>query len=292
MVADRSYVFRCLTILILSLSIFLVFSFAFFSPRTVGNPSNPGDCSCHSIGAYKISTHTSNNFQIQPRSNFSIDITALGPGVIVQFHPDARDNSKFDVYPNDTVMDNTLFDENASVDGVYVNFSFTAPLEEAEYKILIFARSPTGPQPDLVCIEFDVIVGGTNFFLEFFNHWNIYLGLIAILCLVLSTVIYERNHQLIKAHGILASIALILTTINIVQIIPQTIEVFNSWETPNQIDWWHLSHVLVAIVGYGAAIIALIAGLSGIRQKWSGYLALICWGYCFIHGIIAWGLNF
>ncbi|HMF33259.1 MAG TPA: hypothetical protein VKK79_17670 [Candidatus Lokiarchaeia archaeon] len=129
------------------------------------------------------------------------------------------------------------------------------------------------------------------FTFDIFNHWDIYLGLSALVALALGTVLYEWNHQLTKSHAILVVLAFILTTINICLIIPQTIGIWGSWTSIASVDWVHLIHIVVGAVGYGAGIIAFITGLSGNRTKLPGYITLICWGFCFIYGIVVWGVN-
>ncbi len=126
-----------------------------------------------------------------------------------------------------------------------------------------------------------------NFFL---NHYDIYLGTIALVSLGLGTILIEWNRELTKAHGYLCAIAIIFTTLNIILAYQAGVYQFMAWINGYP-DWWHLSHIFIGIIGYIAGIVALFAGIGGIRTKKPGYLALICWGICFIMGVILWGFN-
>ena len=49
-------------------------------------------------------------------------------------------------------------------------------------------------------------------------------------------------------------------------------------------DWWHLSHIFIGIIGYIAGIVALFAGIGGIRTKKPGYLGINLLGNLFYYG--------
>ncbi len=256
------------------------------------NPGNEGAHVCHSVGPYTIASANSTNLQATTGSTFNINITAFGPSMSVKLYSAARDNSKFPVTPADTITDNSPNDQNATTGGISVLFTFTAPSADGSYKILILALDPTQPQPDFAYLEFTVTVGAGGINLNIFSHLSIYIGLAAVLCLGIGTILYEKNNQLTKAHGILAGVAFILTTINIIFVIPMTSSVVGSWIGGGEIDWMHFIHIAFGIIGYGAGAIAIFTGISGIRTKKAGYVALIFWSFNLISGLITWGVVF
>ncbi len=259
-----------------------------------GNPSL-GDCTCHTSDGYSISANVTSKMQVSPSGSFNVLIKATGMGGIVQFHPDARDNRLFIVAPNDTIVDNSILDLDPTPGNVTVAFTITAPASEETYTINFFVRSPTGPKPSIACVEIDVQVGAGNLFLDIvesiFDHYNIYLGAGALAFLITGTIIYEKDKHAVKAHGILCTISLGLTTVNIIAIFPAFLAMIPYWTAFSFIDWMHIVHVVVGFVGYGAAIVAMIAGLGGIRDRRFGYAALACWVFCFVLGVVFWGFG-
>jgi len=123
-----------------------------------------------------------------------------------------------------------------------------------------------------------------------FNHYYIYLGGSAIVLLLTATILYEINRQrFTRAHGLMAGSAFILTTINVILIVPAAASALNAFVTvPGALsgDWIHLFHIINGIVGYSFGAIAIFTGLGGIRTRLPGYVALICWTLNFILGIL------
>lgn len=280
----------------------LVISFAFalllltvFAQKGNANPSNPGDDhSCHDVpGPYSITSINSSTLEVPVSGSFDVNVSATGPNLYVKIYSVAQDNSKFQVQPNDTIQDNSAYDQNSSTNGIIVKFTFTAPSTDGTYKILILALDPAITQPAFAVLEFTVNVGaGGGLKLNVFSHLSIYIGLAAVLCLAIGTILYEKNNQLTRPHGILAAIAFALTTINVIFVIPMTADTINSWAGGVAIDWMHLIHISFGIIGYGAGVIAMLTGFSGIRTKKPGYVALIFWTFNLIFGIIKWGIVF
>ncbi len=261
---------------------------------TSGNPSL-GDCTCHSSGGYSISSNTTSPLQVIASGTFSVLVHANGTGGIVQFHPDARNNRLFTVAPNDTIVDNSLHDLDPLVDNLTIAFTFTAPPDPGQYKINIFIRSPAGEKPDIACIEFVVVVGSGLTFLNviehIFDHYNIYLGSAALVLLAIGTTIHEKNNRAVKVHGILCTVSLGLTAVNTALIFPTFLVVLGSLDVSGLIGFMHLVHIIVGFVGLGTGILAMLSGLAGFRVKWPGYVTMGCWGFCFVFGIVFWGVG-
>lgn len=76
--------------------------------------------------------------------------------------------------------------------------------------------------------------------------------------------------------------ARLLTTINIVLIIPMT----NTVLSVPPVDLFHLVHIILGIVGYLFGIGAFVTGISGVRSKVPGLVALVCWTLAFVMGYI------
>jgi hypothetical protein len=142
------------------------------------------------------------------------------------------------------------------------------------------------------------------FTIYIFNHMQIYLGGAAIISLGIGTLLYEfgrsgkgslASSKYVKVHGILAATSLVLTTINVYFIINSTGSTLASLFDPARmttlwtaVETWHFVHIVFGITGYAFGILAALTGLSGIRTRIPGYLALLFWGFNFFHGLIQW----
>ncbi|TFG97281.1 hypothetical protein E4H12_09010 [Candidatus Thorarchaeota archaeon] len=114
-------------------------------------------------------------------------------------------------------------------------------------------------------------------------HMTIILGLPAILLLWLGTILYQISKEKYTfAHGVCAGLSLLLTTINIVTILPLT----NTVLSAGGVDIFHLIHIGLGVVGYLAGISAFLTGISGIRTKIPGLTAAVCWTIVFVMGYI------
>jgi hypothetical protein len=112
---------------------------------------------------------------------------------------------------------------------------------------------------------------------------TIILGLPAILLLWLATALYQISQEKYTfAHGVLAGLSLLLTTINIVAVLPLT----NTVLSIGGADIFHLIHIGLGVIGYLAGISAFLTGISGIRTKIPGLIAAICWTIVFVMGYI------
>ena len=114
-------------------------------------------------------------------------------------------------------------------------------------------------------------------------HMSILLGLPALLLLYLAYGLYEFSREKYTfTHGICAGLSLLLTTVNIVAVLPLT----NTVLSVGAVDLFHLIHIGLGIIGYLAGIGAFLTGISGIRTKIPGLTAAVCWTIVFIMGYI------
>ncbi|MHA2351594.1 MAG: hypothetical protein ACXABX_00565 [Candidatus Thorarchaeota archaeon] len=114
-------------------------------------------------------------------------------------------------------------------------------------------------------------------------HMTIILGLPAILLLWLGTGLYYYSQEKYTfAHGVCAGLALLLTSINIVTILPLTDTVLRTGGA----DLFHLIHIGLGTFGYLAGVGAFLTGISGIRTKIPGLTAALCWTIVFVMGYI------
>lgn len=120
--------------------------------------------------------------------------------------------------------------------------------------------------------------------LQFGNiHLSILLGLPALLLLYVAYGLYEISREKYTfVHGICAGLSLLLTTINIVAVLPMTSAVLGSGGA----DLFHLIHIGLGIIGYLAGIGAFLTGISGIRTKVPGLTAAVCWTIVFVMGYL------
>ena len=116
-------------------------------------------------------------------------------------------------------------------------------------------------------------------------HLTIYLGLPAIILLAIGTLLYQISKEKYTfAHGICAGLSLLLTTINIVVILPDA-RIGILLNNP-ALDIFHFIHIIVGTVGYLFGVLAFLTGISGIRVKWPGLTALACWTLVFVMGYV------
>ncbi len=114
-------------------------------------------------------------------------------------------------------------------------------------------------------------------------HMTIILGLPAILLLALGTALYYISQEKYTfAHGVCAGLSLLLTTVNILTILPMTSLVLSL----PVIDTFHFIHIILGTIGYIFGVIAFITGISGVRVKWPGLTALVCWTTVFVMGYV------
>jgi len=112
-------------------------------------------------------------------------------------------------------------------------------------------------------------------------HYTLYFGLPAIILLGIGTLLYETSKEKHTFHhGVCAGLALLLTTINIIGILPTTAILLSG----PYVDLFHLVHIILGAIGYIAGLGAFVSGISGIRTKIPGYTALICWTIVFLMG--------
>ena len=283
--------------------IILISCFAFIIFYTLTTPAQAipdyGEdvYSCHSKGGYSIESNATDPIEVTMDGSFSVEIIGTGQEVILQVYPEGSDNELFSYSPKTMIADSSEHDLEPEQNKVKAIITFTAPDTAGQYKLMILAREPTDARPDLAILYLTVNVGEFEFtwyekiaifFTTYiFSHLNIYLGGIAVGLLMVATILYELNPQkYTKTHGILASSSFLLTTVNIILIIPLSITTLNIYSSdPAYIDYGHVIHMILGSIGYIAAIIALLLGLSGFRNKRPGRIALICWTFNFIYGI-------
>jgi len=116
-------------------------------------------------------------------------------------------------------------------------------------------------------------------------HLTVYLGLPAIILLAIGTLLYYISKEKYTfAHGICAGLALVLTTGNIVAILSDArigILLANPF-----LDIFHFIHVALGTIGYLFGILAFLTGISGIRVRWPGLIALMSWTTVFVMGFV------
>lgn len=275
------------------------------NPKTA-DPHSGG--SCHDPSGYNVTLNIT-SVQLDSGGNITVQLTATGNNVTFRYVDGSRDNNEFLINTSHIISDGDPEDEDTNPDSLKVTILLTTPDTDGDYTVIFVVKDGSGSAPpNLNYQELTVRIGaGTLWYLAIWqfiqynilNHYNIYIGGAAIFCLALGTILYEINNQkYTKAHGQLAATGFILTTINVILILitPETTSAFDTFANPatmTALDWGHLIHFITGIVGYIAGIVAIFTGLSGIRTKKPGYIALILWTFNFIFGIspLGWGLN-
>lgn len=262
-----------------------------------GSPGEDNEDGAHSDGWYSIFTNSSRYLDVLPEERIFIDISVKGPGVVLKFHPDILQNNLFTVFPATILTDGSEFDSALEVDEIAVVFEFISPKTAGVYEILIYGRSPEGPgKPYIADLNFTINVGFAQesiswFKVDIFNHLDMYLGSFAMISFISGTLIIKFQKRKTYLHGILMSVALVATSINVAFILKDCFRIIDKWIKFRYFEWIYIFHLIPGIIGFGAFFVAYIKGLAGYRNKKSGYLALGCWMFNFIFGIIVWGLN-
>ncbi|KKL95069.1 hypothetical protein LCGC14_1858330 [marine sediment metagenome] len=273
---------------------FILVVFIFNTNAYPGYGDTHSSAGCHPGTGVDIETSTSSTINADLSSSFEISITATGPSgfsVVVL----SADNNDLFTFNQSTVTDGGAGDLDSSTGTIRTVFSITAPDTSEIYTIIIIAKD-SGSPPAIAFKRFNVNVGGATAELDVlgfvFDHLNYIIGGIAIVSLATATILYQINREkYTKIHGLLAGTSLILTTINVILIVPATVKVIG---TVAQALNLHFLHIILGIIGYVAAIIAFLAGLSGHRTRIPGFVALGCWTFNYIQGLllIFWGVGF
>lgn len=262
--------------------------------ETAAYPDYEGTDNCHESGAYMFVTPNATAFTVSRGARFELHVSGTGPGVVLKFLDAPSDNAQFTVTPAGIVEDGAARDESPMPDEVNVTYRVTAPETAGVYHLFLFARGPpTGGIPDLASVEFSVTVEQVRVRVvdHVFDHMNVYLGGAALACAVVAFVLIRRDLQHVKTHGILMLVALGLTTVNVVLVVPDSLAVLEALQYNHVETWVHFSHIVIGCVGCGAAVVALVQGYAGSRDKRAGYVTLACWGFNFVFGVIYWGVG-
>jgi hypothetical protein len=285
--------------------VFILFLLVFLTFIDMGksNPDEDPDDNCHISGDWSIETNSKRKIGVDRSQNFSIEIIGGGPDAVLVFNDVSVDNDEFEVSPTDRIEDNSIYDQNPTADAIFVNFTLASPNKVGTFELLFYVRSPEGiyefgTKPYIAYLTFEIIVERPSpftiedFFNAVFDHYNIYLGSLAIISLAIATLLSEIDYRkYVKTHGVLSGVATVLSFINLIFIIPDSLELITLWIEYLVIDWWHLLHMILGSVGFVACGYGAITGLSGIKHRISGYVALGAWGFNFIFGILYWGIG-
>lgn len=279
-----------LTLFFMELVLLIILSS--FLPNTSAHPAQ-NVCSCHDSGSYRIQSTNQTQLAVYMNETFTLEFHTFGYNVSLQYRSEAQDNQYFECLSNQAIIDNSIDDKNSSLNGVVGSFLLKAPATEGNYTVMIFAQSPDTPKPLIVCLEFVISVGKeSRFRINLFDHMNIYIGGTAIILICVGTILYETKRERTQVHAWFTTGSLCLTAINIFLIWDPMISLITTWTNhTNLIDYWHLFHIVVGFTGLIGGMIAFFTGLAGFRTKKPGYVALICWTYCFVSGIIQWGIG-
>ncbi|MFX0057772.1 MAG: hypothetical protein ACFE85_06415 [Candidatus Hodarchaeota archaeon] len=246
---------------------------------------------CHTVpGGYSIGTNISTSNSINASAVITFNITATGSNLFIQAPSDAKENNQFTILPTTTrILDNSANDSNPNLNAMTVTFNITAPSEDGYYTILILAgdNSVSGSPPPFDYIEIDFSIGGVlppAPRIEIFNHFEIYIGLTALLLLSIGTVLVLINeNKFVKIHGIFAGSSWILTLINVISLV-----IFNPSIWTSFSFGIHWSHIILGGVGLLTGLFSMLFGIAAERKyaKLTGYITLVCWWAAFFSGFL------
>jgi hypothetical protein len=282
-----------INIIFLSISVIIVLFLTWNAsayPFRTENPLNPG---CHTTEASGVNiTHNLTNFEYSKGESFDVEIQVTGgpSGYYVLFHPEQKNNGLAVFSPEEKIQDNSANDMNPADGEVSAIYTVTLPNTDADLELDFFVIYAVDSVRYSKVATFSIKVGQGGDLIKFtgvVDHFSIYLGAPAIIALAVGTILYERDKEkYTKTHGILAVTSFILTTVNVTFIAIQ-LELWLSYFG----DWIWAIHIILGAAGWIAGLIAAITGISGIRIKWPGYTALICWSFNFLIGILQWGFR-
>lgn len=225
-----------------------------------------------------------------------IDVQGGIPGMYALFHSDQKDNGLVTISPDLKIKDNDPSDVNPNAGEMTIIFTFTFPDENINLEMdfyVIFVENNV-KYSKVMTFTFQIgNGGGINLpTLDKNLHYTGYLGIPAVISLIIATLLYTYSKErFTKTHGILATTSLILTTINVIYILPQTWSYLAVlFSNPTAFDLIHVSHIVFGFLGMFAGVIAIVSGISGNRSKKPGYIALIFWSLNLIIGALQWGL--
>jgi hypothetical protein len=283
-------------LIFLSLSIAIILFLTWNTTAFPSNPGNPLNTGCHTTEASGVNiTHNLTNFEYSKGESFDVEIQVTGgpTGYYVLFHPEQKNNDLVEFSPSDRIQDNSIDDSNSADGNVSVTYLITLPDEDINITLDFFVIYANNSVKYSKVESFNITVGLgintpiSNPFTGVVDHFSIYLGAPALILLALGTILYERDKEkYTKTHGILAAISFTLTTVNVTFIAIQP-ELWLSFFS----DWIWGIHIILGVGGWIAGLIAAITGISGIRVKWPGYTALICWSLNFFVGILQMGVR-
>jgi hypothetical protein len=304
---------KCI-VLFASMGTLFLFAMGLLWSNASSTPSMGTDpAGCHNPTGYEISANRTGSIPIAQNGTIDVEFTASGSNLVLQIRHDARDNSLVFGSTDITITDGGVDDLNAAPNAIRAIIPVTAPAVDQTLEIMVIARDGISSQPNFAYLTLELQVGAgastwdqiVDFFMTYvFNHMQIYLGGAAIIALGIGTIAYEfgrsgkgslASSKYVKAHGILAATSLVLTTINVYFIINSTGSTLASLFDPDRmttlwtaVETWHFLHIVFGITGYAFGILAVLTGLSGIRTRIPGYLALLFWSFNFLHGLIQW----
>lgn len=295
-------------VIFLSISVLIILFLAWNAtarPSFTMNPLNEG---CHETDAEGVNiTHNLTVFEYSKGESFDVEIQVTGgptDGYYVLFHPEQKQNGLVEFSHEEKIQDNSANDANPTDGEMSVTYTVTLPDSDGDLELDFFVIYADDDDQYSKVETFSIKVGQGGVVspqIQFTGveiHFSIYLGAPAIIALAIGTILYEKDKEkYTKAHGILASISFILTTVNIIFIAihPELwISFFSSssWVSFfSSSKWIWAIHIILGVSGWIAGLIAAITGLSGIRLKWPGYTALAFWSLNFLVGILQMGVR-
>jgi len=251
---------------------------------------------CHDSGDYEISSNLPPTISVRPEESFNISINASGPDLVLKFNLVVLDNRYFETDQREVIIDNGEADQNPEIGYMQVMYLLKAPPTEGNYDLYFYCMNETsGHQPDFAHLNFSIQVGKANTLQKVWNsiydHYNAYLGLLAMIFFTAGIYATKKDVFYAKQHGILMTLALFLTVLNLASIWGEAILMLCS-SPVGLTAWLHYIHILVGFFGLGAFLVSFVKGIAGYQDKKIGYLAYFCWLFNLILGFLLWGVNF
>lgn len=279
-----------------SLSILVIFIgtisiLLFFNVTALPNYTEPHD-TCHTVpGGYIITTNINTTNSVDPSTTIIFNITASGSSLFVQAPLDAKNNIAFNVSPTtNRIIDGSAEDKDPNPNAMIVTFNIKIPEIDGFYYFFVLAgdNSVSSPNPPTFAyLEIEFSVGGVAPpvpEINIFDHFEVYLGLPALILLTLGTILVLVNeNKFVKIHGIFAGSSWILTLVNVLTLFSKDPNIFFAFTFG--IHW---IHIILGFVGLISGFFSMLFGIAAERKyaKISGYITLISWWAALFLGFI------
>jgi hypothetical protein len=244
---------------------------------------------CHNSTGYTIVTTAPGEIATTKSTIVIFNISATGANLFVQAISGARDNDFFIIQPTtERINESSIYDLDPTSNSIIVTFNVTTPINDGYYSIFIIAGNDAhDTNINFAYREIFINVGDAAPpapVINIFDHFQLYLGLPALILLTLGTILVLINeNKFVKIHGIFAGSSWILTLVNFFTLFSKNPNLLFAFPFG-----FHWTHMILGFVGLFTGFLSMLFGIAAERKtaKVTGYITLISWWGAFFLGLI------